>query len=565
MVPRSLLLLSLVLPACNRKGDVADTGSVDAQGATEPLVFDLTAPASGAFVGSDSVTVEGTLSGPASATATVNGADVGAAGDFSVTTSHGEVVWPDSPLWPILGDARDGGEQWLRDRVTLIQGDAAPADEAIADGISFRLTDHLLAAAEGAVTGLLDLESLLSTKDPLTEVLGIKVYVNSFSYADIVPTLDFTPAGLSYAVRIEDLELVLFLDAGILGEYDTTLSARAVTISGEMVFGTDGAGGLTAEPANTAVSTEDLELFGFTDSFGIVDALLGETIAAEVEGALVDAIGGLLEFQDALRSLEFSGVLISNSFTRAVHDADGVTVFADSTLALEGGGSLGDRLTTDVGWSAPTGKATPTGGAYEAGLFIDDDLVSALGAALSAAGLLEQEVSGELGSLTLDTSLLSNLVAGFDDLPEDQPVTIVTEATTVPVGVPGRDGTIGELHLGGMNLDFVTGGEAVMRVAIDAMIGLTPGQDGELIGISLVGSQASLLSTSLGSTPEEVEPGLDSLITLAVPLLVGDLLGGALDFDLGGVGIDVVDGAGIDDRAALFMTLDLSGLLKDGK
>lgn len=567
---RLLPLLALLLAACGNKADPVgdDTGMVDASSVEEePLVFSLTDPTASAIVDAQTVSAAGTFSGPSGATAAVNGVAITAMGDFSVEVDRSAVPWPDSPIWPVLGDARDGEDGWLRERVTLIQGDSAPASEAVEDGISFRLTDHLLASAEGAVTDLLDLDALLSSKDPLTELLGVQVYITEMAYADIVPTLDFTSAGLSYSMRIEGLEMLLFLDAGWLGTYDTTLAAEAVTVSGNMVFDVDGAGGLVASPEDTAVDTEGLELFGFTDSIGLVDALLGDTLASEVEGALVDAIDGLLAFQDALRSLEFSGVRIDNSFTAAVHDEDGVTVFADSAISLKEGGVLGERLTTDLGWSAPSGKTTPGGVAYEAGLFIDDDLISALGAALAGSGLLVQEVSGDLGGLTLDTSLLANIVAGFDDLPEGQAVTIRTAPTAVPVGVPGRDGTIGELHLGGLALDFVVEGSdaSVMQVAIDAMVGLTPGEKDELIGVDLVDAQAVLLSSSLDSTPEEVEPGLDTLISLAVPILVGDLLGDALDFDLGGVGIDVVDGEGVDDRAVLYATLDLTGLLKEQK
>ena len=51
--------------------------------------------------------------------------------------------------------------------------------------------------------------------------------------ADIV-TLDFTAEGLSYALRIEGLELEVLLDAGFLGTDETTMRADAVTVRGEM-------------------------------------------------------------------------------------------------------------------------------------------------------------------------------------------------------------------------------------------------------------------------------------------------------------------------------------------
>jgi hypothetical protein len=566
---RSHLLAIFPLVACSNKVNPdQDTGP--ASGPPEvPLVLTLTAPSPGVFTQDAVIAVEGTVRGPKNLTATLNGAPIAQAGDFSKETDHDSVAWSDSPLWPVLGDARSDSGRWARARTTLLYGDSADASAPIEDGLVFRLTDNLLDAAAKEVVALLDLESLLVSEDPVTNIIGIDVYITGMTYTALVPTLEFTATGLSYALRIEGLALEVLLDAGVLGSDDTTLRADAVTVRGEMVVSVDGAGLLTATPRDTVVETENLELFGIEDSFGLVDALLGDTLAVEVEEVLTGAISELLVFQDALRSLAFSGVQIDNVFTRARHDEGGVTVFAQSAVTLKSGAALGERLTTDLGWSAPVGTATPSGTEYEAGLFLDDDIISALGAGLLAEGLLEQEVSGELGSLTLDTTLLGNLVAGFDSLPEDQPVILKTAPTAVPVGVPGRPGYVSELHLGGLLLDFITDSdgdgtsEPVMQVAIDAMLGLTPGEGESLVGVGLIDSAASLLWTDLESTPEEVEPGLDSLISLAVPLLIGDLIGDALAFDLDGVGISVVDGAAIDDRAALYVTLDLTGLIKE--
>jgi hypothetical protein len=203
---------------------------------------------------------------------------------------------------------------------------------------------------------------------------------------------------------------------------------------------------------------------------------------------------------------------------------------------------------------------------YQAGLFLDDDLLSALGAVLASGDLLRQEVSGDLGSISLDTSLLGVIVPGFDQLPPGQLVTLVTRPSAPMAGLPGREGFVGELHLGGVELDFKTDqdgdgvDDVVMTVVVDAAVGLAPGEDGELVAIELIESHATLLSSSLDVQPSEVEPGLASLIEIAVPALVGDLLDDALDLSLGGVGIEIVDGAGVGDRATFFLDLDLSGL-----
>ena len=103
----------------NSTGGGSDDGSGEAQ--IEPLVFTMTAPASGAIRDADTVTAEGTWSGGLDTVVTVNGADVGPAGSWSVESAHADVTWPDSPLWPVLGDAQDAEGSWSRARATLIQ------------------------------------------------------------------------------------------------------------------------------------------------------------------------------------------------------------------------------------------------------------------------------------------------------------------------------------------------------------------------------------------------------------------------------------------------------------
>lgn len=574
---RSLSLLCLLAAAgCAKKATKGAQGTADAgegegedEVVVEPLAFTMTAPSSGAIVDASSVTAEGSWSGGLDTVVTVNGTDVGAAGSWSVSTDHADAPWPDSPLWPVLGDARDAEGSWLRARSTLIQGASAPAQDPIPNGLMFRLTDHVLAQLDVVLDTLvadLDLSELLVGSDPIATIIGIDVYIDSATFGALIPSLDFGGTGLAYTLRAEDVVIEMYLDAGFLGEFDADLIADAIIISGDMVFGVDGSGGLTATPSNTTVDTENLELFGFTDSIGLVDILLGDTIATTIEEELVDALGGLLEAQEDLRYLEFSGIAIVSDFTSALHDSDGVTIIAESRIEATEGPAPGDRLATDEAWSLPIGAESPSGVAYQAGLFLDDDLLSALGAALSAGDLLQQEVSGDLGSITLDTSLLSAIVPGFDTLPPGQLVSISTRPSAPLVGVAGREGYAGELHLGGLELDLKTdqdgdgSDDVVMTVVVDAVIGLAPGEDGELIAIDLVESNATLLSTTLGPGPDEVEPGLASLIDLAVPALVGGLLGDALDLSLGGIGLEIVDGAGVGDRAALFLELDLSGL-----
>ena len=573
LLPFFLLALSAGCAKNKAAGTEGTTGGEAGEGGegaepVEPLQFTMTAPTSGAIVAADSLSAEGSWSGGLDTVVTVNGQDVGPAGSWSVSTARSDVPWPDSPLWPVLGDAQDAEGSWARARSTLIHGDAAPALDAVPEGLMFRLTDNVLDQLGGLLDNVvadLDLADMLVGSDPVGSVLGADVYINDATFGALVPTLDFTSSGLEYSLRVEDVVITMFIDAGWLGDYDADLEADAIIISGDMVFGVDGAGGLTATPSNTVVETENLELFGFSDSIGLVDSLLGETLAGTVEEALVDALDGLLEAQEDLRELELSGILIQSDFTRVSHDDQGVTIVADSRLDVTDGSTPGDRLTTDVDVAMPSGQQSPGGTDYQAGLYLNDDILSALGSVLAAGDLLKQEVSGDLGSITLDTTLLGAIVPGFDTLPAGQLVSLSTRPTAPLVGVAGRDGYAGELHLGGLELDFLTdqngdGAEdVVMTVVVDAVLGLAPGTDGELISVDLIDSRATLVSSTLGASPTEAEPGIANLIDLAVPALVGDLLGSSLDLSLGGIGVEIVDGAGVGDRAALYLDLDLSG------
>jgi len=570
----SALLLS-TLAACKKEAPVTKDEVVDEEGGgdggaqVEPLSFTMTGPPSGDFEPGSTLTATGTWSGGAAPTLTVNGAASSpAAGEWSVSTDHSAVLWPDSPLWPVLAEASDTDGAWIRGRRTVIHGEAVSAEAPVPAGLVMRLTDELLVdltpVLDDAVAGL-DLSSLLVSTEPVASLLGAEVYITGASFGALLPDFDFKASGLNYSLRVEAVVVYITLDFGFLGDTEVELRADALTVFGDIIFGVDASGGLTATAANTDVSTENIELFGITDSFGLVDLLLGDTLAGQVEGLVIDTLGGLLEAQESLRRLEFSGLIIESDFTSVNHDEEGVNLVATSRVTAEGE-APDQRLTTPSAFGNPRGATTPSGVPFHAGLYLDDDLISALGGGLIASGLLVQEVSGDLGSLTLDTSLLGGFIAGFDTLPPGQPVTIRTRPTVAPVGTTVEEpGVALALHLGGLELDLLTdqdgdgADDVVMTVVVDAIIGVTAGEEGALIGVELLDSSATLLSTSLPATPAEVEPGLSTLIGVAVPLLVGDLLGSALSFDLGGITITTLDAGAVDDHGALYLELDPSG------
>jgi hypothetical protein len=583
MSPRRLLvpsLLALSLLGCRKEvepgkdGDVdqGDDGGDDGQPEPEPepLAFSLTGPDDGVFETGASLSVTGTWSGGLDPVLTVNGAASSpAAGDWQVDSPRSAVAWPDSPLWPILAEGADARGVWMRGRRTAVYGDSVSSEAPVSEGLVLRLTDAFLVELEPALDAAVDsfdLDSLLAGTDPVASVLGADLFITGVEFGALVPSFDFRSSGLHYSLRVEDIIVYAVLDAGFLGTTDFELQAGAVIVEGDVIFGVDASGGLTATAANTAVSTEDVELFGITDSFGLVDLLLGDTLSGQVEGVVIDTLGGLLEAQESIRLLELEGLLIESDFTEVNHDEQGVNLVAESRVSATTGTLPPQRLTTADAFSNPTSTETPSGLPYHAGLFLNDDLVSALGAGLVASGLLNQEVSGDLGSISLDTTLLGAIVDGFDQLPPGQPVTIKTRPTVAPVGaVVSTEGVATALHLGGLELDMMTDQDGdgvedvVMTVVVDAIAGITAGADGALIGVELVESNATLLSTSLDTTPAAVEPGLATLISVAVPALVGNLLGDALTFDLSGITITTIDAGPVGNHGALYLELDPSG------
>lgn len=575
------MLLLLALAACSKQagsvkdgdpGQSGDGGGDDGQPEPEPepLSFSLTGPDDGVFETADQISVTGTWAGGLDPVLTVNGAASSpAAGDWQVDSARSAVAWPDSPLWPILAEGADARGVWLRGRRTALYGDSVPSETPVAEGLVLRLTDAFLLELEPVLDDAVasfDLDSLLAGTDPVASVLGADLYITGVEFGALIPGFDFRTSGLHYSLRVEDILVYAELDAGFLGTTSFELAAGAVIVEGDVIFGVDASGGLTATAANTAVSTEDVELFGITDSFGLVDLLLGDTLSGQVEGVVVDTLGGLLEAQESVRVLELEGLLIESDFTEVNHDDQGVNLVAESRVSATTGSVPPLRLTTPDAFSNPTTVESPSGLPYHAGLFLNDDLISALGGGLLASGLLNQEVSGDLGSISLDTTLLGAIVDGFDQLPPGQAVTIKTRPTVAPVGaVVSTEGVATALHLGGLELDMMTDQDGdgvedvVMTVVVDAIAGITAGADGALIGVELVESNATLLSTSLDTTPAAVEPGLATLISVAVPALVGNLLGDALSFDLSGITITTIDAGAVGNHGALYLELDPSG------
>lgn len=568
-----LVLLALMTackedPAAGGKGDVEGQGGGDG-GDTTPLSFDLRAPGEATITDLASLPVSGVVEGVAPVVM-VNGvaAEV-EAGAWSVPAAHADVPWPDSPLFPILGEATDADGAWLRERVTLARGEGAAADGVVPAAIGARLTDHALLAFDPLIqqtVAELDLGELIDPTVPVSEILGGQVYVSDASVGGLSIDLDFTARGLAYSLVATEVAATLLIDFGLF-DTDGDILVEQVDVDGLVLIGA-GAGELTLTPLDTVVSITGLEAFGFDDPTGIIDGLLNtflsDTLAGLLEEQVVALADDLLSVLDGLTQLELSGMVLDTRFSGVAHDDDGVTILADTSVSLLEGTMPATRFANPQPAPAISGMTTSQGAPYAVALFLDDDLLSAIGAGLVGAGMLEQEVGGDLGGITLDTTLLGASVPGFDTLPPGEDVTLSISPTLAPLGTAGSAAPeAGRLHIGGLVADFLVPSvqaEPVMSVALDAIVGLGLGEE-ELLAVDVVDTRATLLSTTLGSTPAEVEPGLQTLIGLAVPLLVGDLLGGALDLSALPVELVPLESGPRGDRAAVYLDLgDISEL-----
>ena len=567
--------LLALMSAC--KADIDESGKGDVDGQDEgdeeeeriPLSFDMVDPAGAAYTEDGIVAVNGVVGGD-SPVVTVNGTPAAIEdGLWDGSASHLDVLWPDSPLFPILGEATDAHGGWARDRVVLAKGATTDTSAEIPSAIGARLTDHALVALDPVIQETiagLDLGELLVSSDPVADILGADVYVTAASLGGATVDLDFTERGLAYTLVASDIDATLLLDFGWF-DTDGDLYVERVDISG-LVFMEIQDGELSLTPLETAASISGLEIFGFDDPTGLVDSLvnsfLAETLAELLEEQVVELADDLLDVLSEITDLEFSGIVFDTRFSELTHDVDGLTLFADTTVSVSEGVMPAERLSNPGAPQSISGMTTDSGEPYAIALFLDDDLLSALGAGLLGTGVLEQEVGGDLGGLTLDTSLLAASVPGFDTLPAGEEVTLAISPTLAPLGTVGAASPeAGRLHIGGLMADFLVPTvqeEPVMTVALDAVVGLGLGEE-ELLAVDVVDTEVTLLSTTLGSTPTEVEPGLDTLIGLAVPLLLGDVLGDSLDLSSLPVELLPVGSGPEGDRAALYLDLgDLSGL-----
>ena len=421
------LAASLPLFAC-KSDDVTGKGGVEPPSgpAPDPFTFSLTTPDTPLITGSTSVDVAGTITGD-QPVARVNGVEVEIVdGGFATEAAYEGALWADSPLFPVLAEGVNADGAWARERVMLAVGESTSTADTLYSAIGARLTDHALEQLGPAIDNIiggLDLTRLLVSEDPVTTVLGADVYVTDASFGAVEVSLGFTRDGLAYDLTARDVTVALLVDAGWF-DTDGDVDVQQIDVDGVIEMGISG-GELTLTPFDTSVLITGLGIFGFSDPTGIIDGLvndfLSETLAGLLEEQVIDLADELVGLLDEITELELEGLVLETDFASVSHDDDGITLLADTRVTATTGTLPAERFANPGDMPVILGQTAPSGAPYAVGLYLDDDLLSAIGAGLVAAELLNQEVGGDLGALTLDTTLLGAAVPGFGRCRRESP------------------------------------------------------------------------------------------------------------------------------------------------
>lgn len=533
-----------------------------------PLELEITSPADGLITSETSITVSGTYSGGVEPVITVAGVTAELdAGTFEAVVSRDSVTWVDSPLWPLLAEGTDAEDAWVRDRVTVIAGDSAATGGTIDDALIARVTqpglDQLGPFLQDYITDI-DLGAALGGPDPVFTLLGADLFVDDAGMGSAELTLDATGLGLDYVLVAHDVWADVTVDFGFLGSTDGTVYADQLIVTGLLTLSaTDG--GLTATPSGTNVEVVDPSTGSLSDPTGFLDDIINfffsDTLGAQVEEALVSALEGTLE--GALRELTFGDMTVASDFTDASHDDDGLNLGVRSGVSIASTVQPlpDERRATTGSRPIPSGTTAPGGAPYGGGAWLDDDLLSELGATMIAGGFLEQELRGEMGGFTLDSTTLGAFVTALSGLRPDLPLGLITSGSIAPVATAGGlPGEAAQYHLGGLLLTIVGDDDAdgteetILIAATDAIVGL--GMEADTLDTAVDELAVTVLWTSQPDVDiEQTETQLAAIFGIAVRQALDQLLGtGLVPFE--GLGVEPVE-AGADgpdgDRAAVFL------------
>ncbi len=537
----------------------------------DPLGLTIEEPADGVIVDGATITVRGSVTGD-DPQVTVAGVD--ATVDGGTFTAEVPLA---APYTPLLAEATDPSG-WVRDRRTVLVGDATAADTPASQGIALRLTDRGLDALETFLLSSFSpeqVEQLILDANPLYEgdlvVATITITADAATVGGLVADLDARTTGLALAASLADVSIDVLIDAGWAGDYPGTIDIASIDVTASVVLGVqDGALTVTVQDLQVdlvglALDFEDLPDWLDTGLSWVVplfiEGLIEDMLVDSVAGAVQDALAGALS-----GGFELGPVTLTLAWQTAAHDDGGVDLVLDAGLEIppDAPELPAERLTTPGALPSLPGVTTPGGDPYGAAIVLDDDALHLIGIGLLASGELALEMEGAIPTsppMPLTSDLLEPMFPSLEDalsgttlmtIRTDPPLPLVGEAAAGPEDVA-------RLHLPGFRLaiegDLDDDGDAdpIYDLVLDGALRISA--DGEL-AVSGEDMQVTLLSCEVDCAPDEGE-GLAALMELAIGMFAGDLTG-ALTGLIEGVELVPLEGGACGpegDHAAIYADL----------
>ncbi len=430
-----------------------------------------------------------------------------------------------------------GSEDSTFDRAGVLAGTWEDPGEAITDAVALRLNEDGIDQATDYAAGLVTedlVNASVSDMNPVYEdeygvwgwnAVEIKGNIDAISFSEA--QIDATPTNgvLELEVTIPDLFVDMQAYGQIIGidfDEDASMESTKAVVSGSLLLGVDGEGGLTVDLTNPVVELKgfdydtdllpwDVEDYLFVDSIrGVVEDLLIEKIEEMVPPLLEELLSGL----DLSMELDLLGAPLSVKvdFTQALIDDNGMSLSTqvDASVPL-----IGTKVYPGFLGSAPVSPdldtRAPVSGA------ISDDLVNLMLFEAWRGGVLDLSMSTDDGSL--DPLMLVPLKA------EEGSIHVTANLPPVAVEVDGGlqiqvGELIAEVHSPGGELgEFL---QVSVSVYIDLAITLADGMATLELGDPLLSMM--VLDSDWGASTETTTRLIEDMLPIdSFLMMLGDL------------------------------------------
>jgi hypothetical protein len=528
-------------------------------GGSAPPTLVITSPADGTFTTAPTIEVTGKVKnlGPQSiAFVVVNDDVVAASGN---TWSATVTLDPAAIVNGIFVGVQLSSGAVLRERITVVAGDAIADGDFSPMGIAMRLNDSGLDSLEGQISGLVNLDP--ATLLPVgTEVVSHECAIpgpfgTCLGYVD-VKIASPAPSINGFGINIDAVGndnvagniaiSQLRVDLDIVGAVDCGLRIRSTSTN---ILGSYGLQP-NVDPTEVDVfqnGNVDVNFSGFSQEYtsGICDfPLIGDIIAliiGSVEGDVEMGFESFLNTTDGMGNTPVAGAieeaLAGIEIAGPIGEAIGVSLEAPLFDVYED--SVGITLDSDARITAtlPDPNAVDLLASYHV-----DEAFPIFGATTPVGGLpyglalsistsaFNQLLKAEIESGLLLTTIEDQDLAGT-------PVDLILKPTVAPVvsGHTGPNGELADLRVGGLRIEMrrSTDNQLVLELAVDATVGLDVGLAAGELSFQLGTLDAANLDIDIIRNPFNFnEGGLQTLLLIALPDVFPDLAGSLGTFPL---------------------------------